>query len=101
LEELIVLVIVVGLVAIGVVSVQQLGSAGRRRRELGMTPPGALPSSTDDGDIYIRQARENFRHAQRAVRLLERVLAQDETIPFLTTETRTEIRTLIDQFYES
>jgi hypothetical protein len=101
LGDLILVVIVVGLVAVAIVSVQQLGSAGRRRRELEMTPPGALPASGDDGDIYIRQARENFRYAQRAVRLLERVLAQDETIPFLTNETRTEIRSLIDQFYES
>jgi hypothetical protein len=100
-EELILLVVVVGLFAVAALGIQQLGRAGRLRRELGMTPPGALPPTGDDSDIYVRQARESFRYAQRAVRLLERVLAQDETIPILTAETRAEIRTLIDQFYES
>lgn len=101
MEELILAVVLVGLVALGAVVVQQLGRAGRLRRELGLTPPGALPAPDGDTDIYVRQARESFRFAQRSIRLLERVLAQDETIPFLTDETRAEIRTLIEQFYET
>lgn len=97
-EVLTAVLLLIGAGAVVVVVAQQIDN-GRRRRALSSLPTAVL-SRGDDTEAYLAQAKRNFRLAQQSVRILERLLARDEAVPFLSAQERQEISRIVAEFYE-
>ena len=72
-------------------------SERRRRAELARTPPITLGP---DGTVSAERARESYRVAQQAVRVLEGLVRDDMVRVVIPEAQRTEIVRIVQRFYD-